>query len=274
MAVITDTTAAVTDAESQREGTTGQYATNDTQAHDKLTGKVNVGQKERWLSVIAGGVLIAFGLTQEKKGIGTALALGGGYLAVRGVSGQCMGFRALGISTADTAHSPAAVVQHNSGIRVEEVVTIGKPAHELFEFWRNFENLPRFMDHLEAVTVQDSTHSHWTAKGPAGASVAWDAEIINEEPDALIAWKSTEDAQVPNAGSVRFIAAPGNRGTEVRVNLEYAPPAAKLGALVAAMFGQEPRQQVKAELRHFKQLMENGEIPTTEGQTHGKRSRI
>lgn len=253
----------------------GQYETDGIQGHDKLTGKVNVGTTERLLSVIAGGALIAYGLTQEKKGTGATLALGGGgYLAARGVSGQCMGFRALGISTADTSHSPAGVVQHHSGIRVDEVVTIGKSAHELFAFWRNFENLPHFMEHLEAVTVQDHTHSHWTAKGPAGTSVSWDAEIINEEPDVLIAWKSAEDAQVPNAGSVRFTAAPGNRGTEVRVNLEYTPPAGKLGALLAAMFGEEPHQQVKAELRHFKQLMENGEIPTTEGQSHGKRSRI
>jgi len=258
-----------------RPRTEGQYETDGIQGHDKLTGKVNVGTTERLLSVIAGGALIAYGLTQETKSTGATLALGGGgYLAARGVSGQCMGFRALGISTADTSHSPAGVVQHNSGIRVDEVVTISKPAHELFQFWRNFENLPHFMEHLEAVTVQDSTHSHWTAKGPAGANVSWDAEIINEEPDALIAWKSIENAQVPNAGSVRFTAAPGNRGTEVRVNLEYTPPAGKLGALVAAMFGEEPRQQVKDALRHFKQLMESGELPTVDGQSHGKRSKI
>lgn len=261
--------------EGQREGKAERYAADGAQGHDQLTGKVNVGTTERLLSLIAGGALIAYGITQEEKGTGALLALGGGgYLAARGVSGQCLGYRAIGMSTASVPHSPDAVIAHNDGIRVDEVVTIGKPAGDLFRYWRNFENLPRFMEHLESVTVTDSTYSHWVAKGPAGSNVSWDAAIINEEPDQLIAWQSEEGAQVPNAGSVRFTLAPGGRGTEVRVNLEYAPPAGKLGSLLAAMFGEEPRQQVKDELRHFKQLMEAGEIPTTEGQAHGRRSKV
>ncbi len=158
------------------------------------------------------------------------------------------------------------------GIEVKESVTINKPAQELYDFWRNFENLPQFMKHLESVTVQGDKRSHWKAKAPAGMTVEWDAEITDEQPGEMIAWRSLEKAQVPNRGSVRFKPASGDRGTEVHVEMVYNPPAGKLGAAVAKLFREEPNQQVSGDLRRFKALMEAGEIPTTEGQPHGQRS--
>ncbi len=145
-------------------------------------------------------------------------------------------------------------------------MTIDKAPEELYRFWRNFENLPRFMQHLQSVTVMDSIHSHWVANAPAGTSVEWNAEIINDRPNQLIAWRSVGDSQIGNAGSVHFTPAPGNRGTEVKVVLEYDPPAGRIGSLIAKLFGEEPNQQVREDLRHFKEIMETGEIPTTKGQ--------
>ncbi|MCA1669300.1 MAG: SRPBCC family protein [Thermomicrobia bacterium] len=195
-------------------------------------------------------------------GGGVACALAGGTLIARAVKGRT---RASG----DDDHSPAASVGHKEGVRVEKTVTINKSPEELYRFWRNFENLPRFMDHLESVQVKDATHSHWKAKGPAKKSVEWDAVIISDVANEVIAWKST-DAQIANAGSVRFRNAPGGRGAEVTVNLEYDPPAGKLGMFIAKMFGEEPTQQVQDDLRRFKQVMEAGEIPTTDGQPTGR----
>lgn len=188
---------------------------------------------------------------------GTAMAVGGALIAraVRGRTGQ----------NDDEAHSPSASVGHKEGVRVEKTVTINKSPEELYRFWRNFENLPRFMGHVESVTVKDSTHSHWKVKGPAGKSVEWDAAIINDITNQLIAWKST-DAGIANAGSVRFRGAPGGHGTDVTVNLEYDPPAGKAGMLVAKLLGEEPTQQVQDDLRRFKQVMDAGEVPATDGQ--------
>jgi uncharacterized membrane protein len=148
-------------------------------------------------------------------------------------------------------------------------VTINKPAEEVFAFWRNFENLPRFMRHLESVTTEGSTRSHWVARAPAGRRVAWDAEIVEERPNELIAWRSLDDADIRNAGVVEFERAPGGRGTTIRVSLSYAPPGGKVAAAVAKLFGEEPGQQIEEDLRRLKQLLEAGEAPTVEGQPRG-----
>lgn len=156
------------------------------------------------------------------------------------------------------------------GIKVTHAVTINQPPAALYSFWRDFTNLPKIMDHLEAVTVQDSTHSHWVAKAPLGRTVEWDAEIINEVPNELVAWRSLPGADVDSAGSVHFQPGPTGRGTEVRVELSYAPPAGKVGAAVARLLGEEPKKQLDDDLRHFKAQMETGERPTTEGQASGR----
>lgn len=145
-------------------------------------------------------------------------------------------------------------------IRTKRSITIQKPVEEVYAFWRDFQNLPRFMTHLESVTVTGENRSHWKAKAPAGKSVEWDATITEDRPNELISWRSDEDAAVFNAGSVHFRRAPGDRGTEVRVEVEYDPPFGKLGSKVAMLFREEPGQQVQDALRHLKQVMETGDI--------------
>ena len=153
------------------------------------------------------------------------------------------------------------------GVKVERVTTINKPVSEVYRFWRNFENLPRFMRHLESVQHIGGNRSRWRARGPAGMTVEWDAEILQDRANEWIAWRSLPGAQVENSGSVRFSPAPGARGTEVRVQLRYVPPAGGLGRTVARLFGEEPDQQVHEDLHRFKQLMETGEIPLSDGQS-------
>ncbi|HZS04219.1 MAG TPA: SRPBCC family protein [Blastocatellia bacterium] len=230
--------------------------------------QINISENERWVSGLGGGALALYGLRHGGFG-GILLALAGGSLIYRGVTGHCDIYHALGISTSEKGGLNASV-RHGEGIKVEKSVTINKPPEELFRFWRNFENLPRVMSHLETVRVIDEKRSHWVASAPAGTTVEWDAEIINEKPNELIAWRSLEDSQIPNAGSVRFERAPNGRGTEVKVALNYEPPAGSLGSLVAKLFGEEPAQQVAEDLRHFKQVMEAGETPSVEGQPSGR----
>lgn len=156
-------------------------------------------------------------------------------------------------------------------VRVKKSITINRPADEVYNFWHNFENLPRFMSHLESVHVMGERRSHWKAKAPGGKTVEWDAEVTHDIPNQLIAWRSLQGADIPNSGGVEFKPAPGDRGTEVHVELHYEAPAGKIGVAVAKMFGEEPRIQVSDDLRAFKQVMETGEIIQTEGAELGKR---
>ena len=239
---------------------------------------VNVGQYERWASAIGGGALAVYGVTRVLSGGslgGAVLALVGGALIYRGTTGHCNVYQAAGINTAGTAgtDNPVVSVPASSGIKVEKSVTINKSPEELYSFWRRFENLPRFMNHLESVTTAPGGRSHWVAKAPAGSTVEWDAEVYNEKEGELIAWRSLDGADVDNAGSVRFEQAAGGGGTTVRVTLRYDPPGGALGAAVAKLFGENPEQQIEEDLRRFKQVMETGEIPTTEGQPSGRSAR-
>ena len=155
--------------------------------------------------------------------------------------------------------------RRSNSVRVERVTTINKPVHEVYEFWREFQNFPRFMRHLESVEVLDGRRSRWRAKAPAGRTVEWEAEMLEEREDEWIAWRSLPGSQIQNSGSVRFSPAPGARGTEVRVQLQYSPPAGRIGRSLAWMFGEEPEQQIHDDLHRFKQLMETGEIPLSDG---------
>jgi len=168
---------------------------------------------------------------------------------------------------------PAATAPTDAdqGIHVRKAITVNRPAEELYRFWHNLENLPRFMRHLKSVKKLDGKRSHWEAYGPAGTTVSWDAETTEDRPNERIAWRSLENATVPNSGSVRFERAPGNRGTAVWVELRYEPPLGALGATLAQLFGgQEPGHQVQEDLRAFKAFLETGEIPTTRGQSSGR----
>jgi uncharacterized membrane protein len=213
---------------------------------------VNVGDSERWLSMIGGGALTAYGLSRGDLG-GLALALAGGALAYRGFSGHCPLYDTLGLNTAETG--PATSVPAGQGFRFEKTIRIQRSPEDLFRFWRNLGNLPRIMKHLRSVTTTAGNRSHWVAEAPLGISVEWDAEIINERPNEMIAWRSLEGSNVDSAGSVHFTRAPGG-GTDVRVVLKYAPPAGRFGAAVASLFGESPEQQIEEDLRRFKQMME------------------
>lgn len=207
------------------------------------------------------------------------MVLAGAFLVDRGATGHCVAYEALGLRTDDEErsqprvvkqHGPAAVLDASQSVRVEHAVTVARPREELYRFWRDLTNLPRVMRHLESVTVHDDTRSHWKARSPGGGTIEWDAVIHNEVQNEIIAWKSAPGARVPNAGSVNFADAPGARGTEVRVLLEYAPPGGRMGSLVAKLLGEEPDLQVREDLRRFKALMETGEVPTTDGQPSGR----
>jgi len=159
-----------------------------------------------------------------------------------------------------------------AGIPVEKSVTINRPADECYRFWRDLERLPRFMQHLESVQCLDERRSHWKARGPAGSSIEWDAEITEDQPGRQLAWRSVGNADVGHSGVVEFMPAPGGRGTMVQLRMRYEPPAGKVGEVAAKLLGEEPSQQIDEDLRRFKQLLEAGEIATTEGQAAGPRS--
>jgi uncharacterized membrane protein len=243
--------------------------------------RINVGRVERWLSMVAGGALAAYAL-KRREVPGGAAAIAGAALLYRGATGHCDFYQALGINhrdvmtvrekgtgvIADRGSDTRAQLGGLRGIHVEESATISRPLPELYRFWRNFENLPQFMEHLESVSMREEGISHWVAKGPAGMQVEWDARIINEVENKVIGWQSLAGSTISTAGSVNFDEDP--HGTRMTVHLQYNPPGGKLGAAVAKMFGEEPNQTIREDLRRLKQLMEAGEIPTTEGQPSGR----
>jgi uncharacterized membrane protein len=179
-----------------------------------------------------------------------------------------------GIAAADVYATLRARRSGDTGTKhVTATVTINRTPEQVYAFWRDVENLPTFMTHLESVTVQNTMRSHWVAKAPAGQTVEWDAEIVQDSPNRLIAWRSTPDATVRNEGSVTFTPVPGDRGTEVRVELDYDIPAGALGSLVARLFGEEPEQQVRDDLRRAKQVVETGDVVRSEGSPDGTKAR-
>jgi uncharacterized membrane protein len=218
----------------------------------------NVGSTERLISLGLGTCLTVFGLTGRRV---SPLALAaGGYLLYRGLAGNCPMYQALGVGTG-TPSGDEAVIPARSGMKVEHSVTVNRPAAEVYRTWRNLSGLPRFMDHLKEVRETGGGKSHWVAQGPLGLSVEWDAELIEDRPNEVISWKSLDGADVDTAGSVHFV--PTGNGTEVRVALKYDPPAGKVGAAVARLFGQSPEAQIEADLAKFKSQLESA--PRTTG---------
>jgi uncharacterized membrane protein len=234
---------------------------SETEAADE-NAKMNVGLGDRIASVGSGGWLVLRGLSRGGV-VGFATAGLGAMLVKRGVTAHCPIYETLGVGT-KSKEPPTPETFDRKSIHVARAFTINKSAADLFAFWRNFENLPRFMTHLEEVKNLDDKRSRWKAAAPAGFTVEWEAEIINEEPNRSIAWRSLGGSDVHHAGSVRFVETP-DRGTEVRVVLDYIPPMGRLGWAVARVFGEEPRQQIQEDLRRFKQLMETGETATNAG---------
>jgi uncharacterized membrane protein len=206
------------------------------------------GKARRWGAVITGSSIAAYGLSRRSPA-GIALAAAGGLLAYSGAQ-------------------PNA----NRELIARSSLIINSPQEKVYQFWRNFENLPLFMRHLETVSVTGERRSRWIALGPMGTRVAWDAEIVNELPNEEIRWRSLPSSDTQVNGIVRFSRSTGDRGTQVQVVSIVEPPAGALGEAVAKIFGKDPSFMMRQDLRRLKALIETGEIPTIDGQSHGPRS--
>lgn len=232
----------------------------------------NLGAAERLVSSLAGGAMLIYGLRQRNAS-GTMLSLLGGGMLFRGTTGHCHVYDAAGINTSgnadETNQSPYRRSLFTGRVHVTKTTNIDKPADELYRFWRELENLPRFMSHLESVRKTGERSSHWVAKAPLGSTVEWDAEITSDVPGLRIGWRSVAGAFIPNSGVVEFRETK-TRGTIVKVDLTYESPGGPVGEWIAWMFGEEPSIQVAEDIRRFKALMETGMIITTEGQPSGR----
>lgn len=251
---------------------TTKFARHPAQENDapvSPSSRINVGGPERWGSVASGALLTYFGL--KKNGwLGKLLLSGaGGLLLYRGLTGHGPIYEQIGRSTVRTHAAQAA--------EVDETLTVYKPREQVYAFWREVENLPRFMRHLKSVEDLGEGRSRWTARAPKGlGTLTWEAETTADEPGKKIAWRSLPGADIQNAGTVQFEDAPEGhdgpegRGTEVRVQISYRPPAGDVGALAARLFNPAGEQLVKEDVRRFKSLMETGEVPQIEGQPTGE----
>jgi uncharacterized membrane protein len=215
----------------------------------------DIHELERWASLAAATAVMAYGFTR-RSGAGVALAVAAAPFAYRGVVGKWPFENGY-------ADDTRAALGGNRGIHVRESIRLERPVPEVYTFWRQLENLPRVLTHLEQVEELGNGRSHWVARGPADLGVEWDAEIINEIENKVIAWRSLPESDVVTAGSVTFTPIRGGRATELSVHLQYSPPAGRAGALVATVFGREPHQTIREDLRRLKQVMEAGEIPRT-----------
>jgi uncharacterized membrane protein len=211
------------------------------------------------------GLLVALARRSSRGRAAVAIAAVAGVTALDVVA-------ALRITGSRTMGHTVPGVSGRTDIYLERSIAIGKSPAECYQFWRSFENLPRFMQSIESVRQLDDRRSRWVASGPLGTRLEWTSEITADRPGEEIAWRTLEDSGAANAGSVRFEPAPGGRGTIVRVSLHYSPLGGTLGAGLVKLLGHDPQSRVREDLRRFKQVMEAGEIPTTRGQPTGRRS--
>lgn len=227
--------------------------------------RVNLMQVDRWGYVAAGMALLAWAL--RRRGV-----LGGGaggvaaWLMYQAYTGNNPMFEPLDIRV----NRRPSEADAKETIVIDDALTIGKPREEVYRFWRDLENLPRFAPWIRQVQVLDERRSHWEVEGPHGGSVQWESEITHDMPNEEIAWRTTANRSITNFGSVSFRDAPAGRGTIVRVHLEYVSPAGSFGAAVARLIGRAPQSMVEQSLRSLKQLLEVGEVATVQGQTSGR----
>ena len=213
---------------------------------------VNVNQPERVGSIAAGAGLLLYGVSRKSLG-GILVAILGGALIRRGVTGHCDMYEKLGINSSQL--NTETGVPGNKGIKVTRSITVDRAPQDVYRFWRNLENFPKFMEHVQSVRVIDDRRSHWVVKGPAGSEVEWTAQILTDRENSLISWESLPGAEVQNAGSVRFEPVNDGLSTEVKVSMQYLPPAGVIGATVAKLLGEAPDQQLEADLERFKELL-------------------
>jgi uncharacterized membrane protein len=228
--------------------------------------EVNVGGFERGASLTMGMALLALALSQRRARGAFTFGLLGAYLSWRGATGHCALYEALDTGSAEDEEEDRLAAGAHDDVSIEAAATIARPPDDVYGFFRRLENVPRFMAFIEAVQVIDATRSRWVARTPTGQILDWKAEIIEDGPGELIAWRSEPGALVHHAGAVRFRPAPGGRGTEVRLDVEYHPPSSALGRSVARLFGFATEYRVEEDLRRLKQLLEAGETATTRGQ--------
>jgi uncharacterized membrane protein len=224
-------------------------------------GPVNVGEAERYGSLLGGAALIVAGLSRRSLP-GLLLATAGGLFIMRGVGGHCRLYDSIGVSTAASRRSG---VPDRTGHKIETTILIARPPEEVFRFWRNLENLPEFMEGLESVRLLDDRRSHWVVKGPGGQHLEWDAEIVNEYPGEMISWQTLPGADVQSAGTVRFNPAGDGGSTLLRVVLEFHPPGGALGARLARFFGKDPAGELDSDLARLKEILEKRSVSATAG---------
>ncbi len=217
---------------------------------------------DQWCALAAAAALIGYGASRRSLA-GLCVAATAAPLVYRGATGRWpASLEGLGAWRADTR----TALSGPRGIHLRESVRLECPVDEVYRFWARLENLPTFMPNLLSVSDLGGGRSHWVARGPAGMRVEWNAEIINEIPNKVLAWRSLPGGDVASAGSVTFEPARGDdRGTQLTVTLQYEPPAGKVGALIAGAFGREPSQTIREDLRRLKQLLEAGEIAKAAG---------
>ena len=206
--------------------------------------KTNVSTLERILMITSGGYLLYKGLSKNDKSI-TQIGSGGAML-LRGISGYCPVYDAVDHLKNDKSS--------NVNIRVSSI--IDKPVNEVYTFWRDFENLPKFMSHIESVKPLSFTTSQWTANGPAGVGkISWNAEIVKDEQDRLISWNSLPDSSIKNAGKVVF--RPSGNGTEIIVTISYHAPLGIAGEGAAKLLNPYFEKLVREDLENFKTYLES-----------------
>lgn len=222
---------------------------------------VNVGVAERGVSVTLGAALIAFAAARRRPLSSLVMAAAGAWLAHRGVTGRCAVYDQLDMGTVETDDEERLGAGGHDDHSVEVAVTIARPPVEVYAFWRQIENLPLFMENIVSVSERGGGQSRWVARGPAGETWEWDAEILEDRPGELLVWRSLPGSEVHHHGAVRFLAAPAGRGTEVRVGIEFLPPGGLAGRVIARLTRRLPERQVQEDLRRLKQVMEAGETP-------------
>jgi uncharacterized membrane protein len=240
---------------------TGSFTSRDyPENEESTTFLTRVGQAAM---IVSGAALVALA-ARERSWRTLGIAAAGAPLIYRGATGHWPVPEKISQRASDAV----------APVPIETAVTIDRPAEELYRFWHQLENLPRFMKNLDSVTKIDERRSHWVGKSPLGLKLEWDAEILEEREGKLLSWCSLPGSDVHNAGTVFFDQSTGGRGTVVRASLDYQLPGHFLGQAVGKMLSGTTQQQVKEDLKRFKELMETGEVATTNGQSHGTRSLI
>ena len=244
-------------------------ATEDLAAADHPGPEVNVGQLERAVSITLGTALVALALSRRRSAGALTVGVFGAYMAWRGARGHCALYELLDTGTAEDDEDDRLAAGGHDDVSVEGAITIARGPEEVYAFCRALENAPRFLAYVESVRTLEGGLSRWLARTAAGTPLEWEAEVLEDLPGRLFAWRSRPGSPVHHAGALRFQPAPGGRGTEVRLDVEYEPPGAPIARVVARVFASAAEYRIDEDLRRLKQLLEAGETATTRGQPQG-----